>query len=582
MQNYRCFEDHTVLLESDTVIVGKNNVGKSSLIEALRLIAAVTNRKAASFEKAPNWAEVPKFRLGIAPGIGNLGLDPRAVFHRYRDPPATITATFKEGVVITLYIGTEARLFATVQHNGDWVTTSRKFVELELPNIHVLPQIGPLLTEERRLTDDTVKPQMNSRLLSRHFRNQIERMTAEFNEFKRLAEETWHGLQIEPIQTQATKTGTLLLLHVRDGDFVGEVGLMGHGLQMWLQTIWFLSRTGSKCTVVLDEPDVYMHPDLQRKLYRLARGRYDQCIVATHSVEIMAESDPGNILIIDKRKPRSKYANDEPGVQLLIDQIGGIHNIHLARLWSARKFLLLEGKDMALLKHFHSILYPEGELPIDSIPTLAIGGWSGWTYAVASSMTLKNAVGDNIRTYCIFDSDYHSDEEIRSRYDDAARRGVSIHVWGRKEIENFLLQPRAIRRVLSARVKGRELPSEQEVWQRILTICDQERRSVEDGIASAMVQRNRAIDLINANSAARKVVERIWETESNRPMIVSGKDILARLSEWTTEKFGTSFGAPAIARQIKKEEVPEEMAEVIRAIEEGTDFPSFGDRSFRF
>jgi len=93
---------------------------------------------------------------------------------------------------------------------------------------------------------------------------------------------------------------------------------------------WFLSRTPPDCTVVLDEPDVYMHPDLQRRLFRLTRTRFRQCIIATHSVEIMAESDPGNILIIDKKEERSRYANNEPGVQLLIDQIGGIHNVHLA------------------------------------------------------------------------------------------------------------------------------------------------------------------------------------------------------------------------------------------------------------
>jgi len=148
---------------------------------------------------------------------------------------------------------------------------------------------------------------------------------------------------------------------------------MGHGLQMWLQTTWFLSRTPADSTVVLDEPDVYMHPDLQRKLFRLTRSRFRQCIVATHSVEIMAEADPSEILIIDKRERRSRYANNEPSVQLLIDQIGGVHNVHLARLWSARKFLLIEGKDMSLLKRFHAILFPDAELPLAGCGKILFG-----------------------------------------------------------------------------------------------------------------------------------------------------------------------------------------------------------------
>lgn len=105
---------------------------------------------------------------------------------------------------------------------------------------------------------------------------------------------------------------------------------------------------------------------------------------------------------------------------------------------------------MSLLKQFHSILFPDAELPLDTIPALAIGGWGGWPYAVGSSMTLKNAVGDRISTYCILDSDYHSESEISGRYEDARKRGVNLHVWSRKEIENFLLQPLAIRRVLAS------------------------------------------------------------------------------------------------------------------------------------
>ena len=327
-----------------------------------------------------------------------------------------LTATFQGGAVVTVYVGREETVFATIEMNTDQIQTVAKFLDLSLPWIQVLPQIGPLLTEEHRLTEERVIAHLNTRLSSRHFRNQLSRMDNSFDKFKALAEETWHGLRIDPIEEAVTKDGTLLSLPVRDGDFVAEVGLMGHGLQMWLQTIWFLSRNAVDCTVVLDEPDVYMHPDLQRKLFRLTRGRFRQCIVATHSVEIMAEADPGNILIIDKKERRSRYANNEPGVQVLIDQIGGIHNVHLARLWSARKFLLVEGKDIGLLKHFHGTLFPDVELPIDAIPSLPIGGWSGWPYAVGSSMTLKNAVGDRITTYCILDSDYHSSTEIEERY----------------------------------------------------------------------------------------------------------------------------------------------------------------------
>ncbi|HEU5349997.1 MAG TPA: ATP-binding protein [Terracidiphilus sp.] len=579
MQNFRCFNDHTVLFEPCTVVVGKNNAGKSSLIEALRLVSSVINRRGAQFTVAPGWLNLPRFRKGIAPRISQLGINLNSVFHRYGEPPAIITAKFHQGVVVDVYVGREETIFATIQQNSNWIDTAAKFLNLKLPWISVLPQIGPLRTEEFRLTDERVTTHLNSRLTSRHFRNQLLRMDTPFANFKALAEETWGGLRIDPIQETTTKEGSLLALPVRDGDFVAEVGWMGHGLQMWLQTIWFLSRTSVDCTVVLDEPDVYMHPDLQRKLFRLARARFRQCIVATHSVEIMAESDPGNILIIDKKVRKSQYANNEPGVQILIDQIGGVHNVHLARLWSARKFLLVEGKDIALLKYFHAALYPDAELPLDTIPCLPIGGWAGWPYAVGSSMTLRNAVGDRIETYCILDCDYHSDGEIRDRYTEAQNRGLNLHIWKRKEIENYLLQPNAIRRVLAARIKGGEVPSVEEIQQKILEICESERRAIEDAFASAMIQNNRKLDVISANKSARANVEKMWHSEVARLSIVSGKMLLTELSRWTQGKFDVAFGPPAIARQMKHSEFPTELTAVIQAIEDGSNFPSIDERN---
>jgi hypothetical protein len=583
MQNYRCFDDHTILLEPRAVLVGRNNAGKSSIIEAFRILATVVNRDGASFVPAPHWTNLSRFQVGIAPGISALGLNLNAVFHRYQGPPAMITASFTEGAAITIYVGKEEKVFAAIESKGDWVKTSAKFFSLNLPWISVLPQIGPLLTEEYQISDERVLDHLNTRLASRHFRNQLYRMAAEFGGFKRLAEETWHGLRVDPIQRGTpSKDGTLLTLSIRDGDFVSEVGWMGHGLQMWLQTIWFLSRTPINHTVILHEPDVYMHPDLQRKLFRLASSRFSQCIIATHSVEIMAETEPANILIIDKRNKRSRYANSEPGVQSLIDQIGGIHNVHLARLWSARRFLLVEGKDISFLKRWHSVLFPDAELPLDAIPSLPIGGWNGWPYAVGSSMTLRNAVGDRIMTYCILDSDYHTDAEIEQRYKEATERGVSLHIWSGKEIENFLLQANPVRRVLAARAKDHQTLTEAQIHHKLLELCEGERRSVEDGMAAAIIQANRRLDLKTANKMARSRVDAIWKEENLRPMVVPGKDVLARLAEWAKDSFGFSLGPPALARHMTVADIPNEVAAVIGAIEAGDPFPNFQERRERW
>lgn len=562
LQNYRCFADHTVSFVPSTVIVGRNNAGKSTIVEALNILAAVINRKSASFIPPPQHLDLPRFSKGFKPSFSHLDLNLATIFHRYGSPPATLTATFDGEVQVKVYIHDEGA-FATIAHGKNDVKSATGLNAAELPGLHILPQITPLQSEESYLTDEYVAENYYSRLASRHFRNQMYRNPENFAAFKELAEATWHGLRIAKVERNRQS----LSLFVTDGDFAAEVGWMGHGLQMWLQTMWFIAKTGSSSVIVLDEPDVYMHPDLQRRLYRLTRSRFAQSIIATHSVEIMAEADPENILVINNKERRSRYANNEPAVQLIVDRLGGIHNVHLARLWNARRVLLVEGKDLSFLKVFHAILFPDSEVPLDAIPNLSIGGWGGWDYAIGSNMALKNAIGDNIAAYCILDSDYHNPKEKRDRLEKAKQQEIYLHIWSRKEIENYLLNPDVIARLVKKRSK-RGAPTSSDVEKMLIQACEEEKDTVLDGLASGL---DRSLGTGGANKQARGFLKENWT--QRKQDLVSGKALLSKLSNWTQQAFETSIGAMAIAKAFRPSEIPTEMCAVLQAIEEGHPFP---------
>ena len=105
-------------------------------------------------------------------------------------------------------------------------------------------------------------------------------------------------LIISPVHTDYSpdSSGQILSFIIRIDSFSAEIAWMGHGLQMWLQTMWFISQCPNNAIVVLDEPDVYMHADLQRKLLRLVNPMFSQLIVATHSLEIIEEVTPDCII----------------------------------------------------------------------------------------------------------------------------------------------------------------------------------------------------------------------------------------------------------------------------------------------
>lgn len=396
LSNFRCFSDHIIPLRSTSIIVGSNNAGKSTVIEALRLLSIVVNRYGSlNFADVPRWLSIPKAYRGVAPSLKGIEFNANSVFHNLGEPPAKITTIFDTGVSVEIYIGPDAAIHAVIfDTDGKPVTTKGQALRVQLPTVSILPQVLPFAREENILNPEYAKRVISSSWASLHFRNQLNLYPEHFNEFKHLAESTWSDLRILRLEGQGELPEKPLFLMLKDRDFVTEVAWMGHGLQMWLQTMWFLARAKDSATIILDEPDVYMHADLQRKLIRLIQGRHEQVIVATHSVEIMAEVSADDILIVNRMATKSIFASKMPDVQEVIQNIGSIHNIQLARLWNSRKCLLVEGEDITFLKLAQNILFPQSTQPFDALPNIQLGGWSGWNYAIGSKMLLKNAFGE--------------------------------------------------------------------------------------------------------------------------------------------------------------------------------------------
>lgn len=575
LQNFRCFDDHVIPLHQTTIIVGRNNAGKSTIVEALRLVSIIVNRyQFLKFSDVPDWLDIPRINRGISPSIKGMEFNFETVFHRYGEPPAIITATFDTQHTITIYIGHESKIHAVIKNpDGTTVITKGKAKEVSLGNVSTLPQVAPLSHNEKILSSDYVRGAMSSSLAPLHFRNQLNLLHEIINEFKKIAENTWPGLKILELQGQGEMPETELTLLIRDGDFVAEVGWMGHGLQIWLQIMWFLARTSENSTIILDEPDVYMHADLQRKLIRLLRNRAQQIIIATHSIEIMSEVEPEQVLIVDRKKKESTFTSSLPGVQQVINQIGGVHNLQLARLWNSRKCIFVEGKDISLLKHFHDTLFPKNQEPFDTIPNMTIGGWGGWNYVVGSSMLLKNSGGEEIVTYCIFDSDYHTPDEIKERLKNAKSHEVQMHIWARKEIENYLLLPKVIQRIISSSiVKGAVSPTKDEIIEHIDKIAEILKDSTFDAMADEFLIQDRKGGVGNANKLARERINHAWKTREGRLSIISGKSVISRLSEWSQTKFGVILSSHKIAHELLFSEIPPEIVDVVTAIEKNQKF----------
>ncbi len=573
LSNFRGFEEHKLPLRSLSILVGRNNAGKSTIVEALRLVAIVTARyRGFSYHPPQEWLDVAHHLYGASPDLRNLQIDFDTLCYEYNAPPAFIEARFENHSAVQIYLGDENQVHAVLFDPSGKVPTSRgAAARVALPRVSIMPQVGPLAREERVLNSDYVNGAMDSPLASIHFRNQLKLHPELFSDFKQLAEETWPGLQVVDLEYGRGYPGDPLFLQVRNEEFVGEVARMGHGLQMWLQTMWFLTRARDASTIILDEPDVYMHADLQRRLIRHLKTESRQVIIATHSVEIMSEVDPDQILIVERKQKQSRFADSIPAVQNLVERVGSAQNLHLARLWNAKRFLIVEGDDLKILRHLHDTVFPTAPASLESIPNMSIGGWGGWAWAIGSSLALRNAVGEKVTTYCIFDRDFHSEAEIKERYHQAAERGVELHVWARKELESYLLNTTAIIRAISRRART-GAPSSEQVFEMMRKIAESLRDETLDALANEIFDHNRALGLGGANKKAREIL-RQRETENGGLIyVVSGKQILAGVSGWAQKEFGTGISSVGLARELSLDEIPIEVRSILRSVEQGSHF----------
>ena len=575
LQNFRCFDDHTIPLRQCTVVVGMNNAGKSTLVDALHLVSIVSSRYLAlPIRQPPNWGHIPLREVGVAPSIEGMEFNIQNLFHRYGELPAIVTATFLSGSSIKIYIGDEGAIHAVlIDKTGSVIKSRAQARDSELGRVEIMPQVAPVERNETILNPDYVRRNLSSAHAPRHFRNQINLLQEFLPLFRTIVEETWHGLQVLELGVKNSSTGNLLSLLLRNDDYVAEISTMGHGVQMWLQTMWFLARIETNVPVILDEPDVYMHPDLQRRLIRLLRYQHRQIVVTTHSVEIMSEVDPEDILVLDRQHPSSYFASTFPAVQRVLDHFGSAQNLQLARLWNAKRNLLVEGNDFRLLSDFFDVLFPGDQDGLSAVPNMSIGGWSGWPYAIGSSMLLSNSGGQSIAVYCILDSDYHTDSQIEVRREQAIRTGIRLHIWSRKEIENYLIVPTAIVRAIEDRVAKRTRPpSLAEVEREIDQAIELYKDEAFDAISNEILLDNRALGQVGANKAARTLMSQSWTDRDSKLSIVSGKSVFNHIARWSQDQFGVSLNPPLIIRSMRASEVNLEMRKVLEAIAKGEEF----------
>src|SRR4030095_4827251 len=98
-----------------------------------------------------------------------------------------------------------------------------------------------------------------------------------------------------------------------------EISWAGQGLQVWFQIATHLVRLRSSSMIVLDEPEINLHPEKQNDLIRLLSDHHSgNALVATHSVELMNNVSVSHIFHVRKKEasPAIKSTKNRAALEL--------------------------------------------------------------------------------------------------------------------------------------------------------------------------------------------------------------------------------------------------------------------------
>jgi len=230
-------------------------------------------------------------------------------------------------------------------------------------------------------------------------------------------------------------------------------------LQVLLLLAFLYARPAT--VILLDEPDAHQHVILQRQVYELvrkvARERGGQVVVATHSEVILDATEPTRVLGFLEEEPRPLASERErDGLREALKRVTTT-DLLLGR--EVGIVLYVEGgTDEKILGEWARCLDHPTRRFFDRPFVHWLGGRS--LREARDHFFALRAAFPGLRGVCLLDGDNRDDPD-----EETTRAGLVVLRWRRYEIENYLLQPAAIKRFVEFPLMEPRI--EEAFWQQV-------------------------------------------------------------------------------------------------------------------
>jgi hypothetical protein len=582
VSNFKAFSRHTVAFKGDALLVGPNSAGKSTLIEALRLAARMISH---ATRVSPS-GQILDEDLGM--GVQGYYFTAEQfdfvdenLQHEFHDTTSTVDVTFQDKSALRI-----------VWPPSSW-DDDRPFFYLMLPNrsqvrrpkdvaraftrIGIVPVLTPIEQNETMLDPAYVRRNYDGRLASRHFRNQLN-LIPSIDDFLRFAEPWLDELQLREFKSTYGPRGLAFDLYYREREGLRdreyyrereglrdrEIYWAGDGMQIWLQILLHLYRLREARVIILDEPDVYLHADLQRRLIRLLATLPGQTIAATHSAEMLSEADPASVIWVDKTRRRAVAAPKESILSSLSAALGSQFNLRLAKALRSRVVLFVEGEDMKVLRNLAGTIQAHNLATERGISVLPLKGFSNWVHIEPFGWMVRELLSESVDVVVLLDRDYRTQDTVDQVLEKLRDVTTFAHVWSRKELESYLLVPEAMAR--SARRSLEWINSE------VDRALEAQRATVASGM---LEERHRTeVDASHHRTTVTRSFlgefEPLWGDRTYRLEHSPPKDILSLVNrelEKHKSDGARTISIRGLSMSIRPQEVPWEMRDQLLRVE---------------
>lgn len=565
-KNFKALDDFTVHIKEFNILTGPNNNGKSTILDGIRVLQAAL-RFAYRYNPKPlklpfgiisSWGyEIPETSLPIT--VANIQTN----FNM--DEPSLIIFKLSQGNTLTILFHPDHPIYLYFDTNNKMPKTAKEFRNEFALNISIVPTLGPFEIEEEILGDEYVKRWYGSRRSPRMFRSYWMHNPKDFEEFKELVEKTWEGTSIAyPERVEFSKQ---LIMFCYENRMPREICWSGFGFQIWLQLLTHVVHSKNSDLIVVDEPEIYLHPDLQHKVLEILKKLESKIILATHSVEIINSVEPSDVLLIDKKNKFAKRISDMTGLQGVSLLLGSGQNIQLTRLARGKKILFVEGKDIKLLSRFAKVCVREEMFGTGILTVIPIEGFSKHEKIIHTNWAFTQILGEELKIAVLLDRDYRTTEEVKVVLEKLEKEVALVHILSKKEIENYFIIPNAIEKAILQRIEERA-KTEIEAKKYKVNITEILTRTTDffktDTFSQIIAHKSRTYEKIKTDLSTVLVkstqeFEKNWSNLEFRYGVISGKAFFSFLNDYLQTVYKISITYSQIANHMRESDLNSEI-----------------------